>query len=67
RLAVCRNCLINGFKLRTRPRKAIKDFNSNERNILLMHLGESGLHLPEALLAQLGIMDSSITLESKFF
>ncbi|HAU0673162.1 TPA: histone-lysine N-methyltransferase substrate of the Dot/Icm secretion system, partial [Legionella pneumophila] len=48
-------------------RKAIKDFNSNERNLLLMQLRESSLHLPEDLLEQLGIMDSSITLESKFF
>lgn len=48
-------------------RKAIKDFNSNERNLLLMQLSESSLHLPEDLLEQLGIMDSNITLESKFF
>ncbi len=48
-------------------RKAIKDFNSNERNLLLMQLRESSLHLPEDLLEQLGIMDSNITLESKFF
>ncbi|HAT8103165.1 TPA: histone-lysine N-methyltransferase substrate of the Dot/Icm secretion system, partial [Legionella pneumophila] len=48
-------------------RKAIKDFNSNELDILLIQLEESGLHLPEALLTQLGIMNESVTSQRKYF